>query len=227
MKGLPCTMNSPWMEDMERHSWYFRPLVQRFLANTTVHVSEDCSTCPVWSRYLSWCSYLEGNLILKRPLPEERDSGWSVLPSPCVVSPPGCTQQVRLSFTYSDKSVTQICPLFTQEVLNHKLLSPQNEWSPGLLEKERRRQKSFLFVKLTPVIFSSKSSNVVISCPSFKKVLPTSHQAYSQEHWLELEWSSCSRLCVTMWVCHNVSVSLFVLRVCFLSPPPFYLYFFS
>lgn len=32
---------------------------------------------------------------LKRPLPEDRDPGWSVFPSPCPVSRPDCTPQVR------------------------------------------------------------------------------------------------------------------------------------
>lgn len=53
-----------------------------------VHVREDCCTWSAWFPPLSWCSYFGGYLLLKRTLPEDRDSGWSVFPSPCLVPQP-------------------------------------------------------------------------------------------------------------------------------------------
>lgn len=170
-----------------------------------------------WFPPLFWCSYFGGYLLLKRPLPEDRDSGWSVFPSPCLVPQPACYPQV------ADWAVlTQINP-------SNKFHSrcPQLPWAAESTERMMTYPHSRLLGRGPHGIIRSLCQNsipctcptkfhgskVVISFstsfpPQTTGLLPTSRNKV----WVEL-LLVC--LCVTMQVCFTVCP-----LAVFLSPPP-------
>ena len=120
MKGLPWTMNSPWMESKAQNSpWWIRPFAQSFLSNTCVPVREQCCTWSTWFPPLSWCSYFGGYLMLKSPLPGDREIQAGVsspppAPSPNQAAPRKLLTQINqshkcVSFSLMKSSTTTSC----------------------------------------------------------------------------------------------------------------------
>lgn len=220
---LLCTIAISWKDCLKQwihHEWRVKhrtvhsalkdnPLIIKAIgtkvsSNTTVHVREDRCTWSTWFPSLSWCSYFGGYL-----LPEDRDSGWSVLPSPCPVSQRGWTHtSYRLRFTYSDKLVTQTWLLFTQKVLSHhQHQSPQKGWwhihtQVRFLKRCLGGKNPVSLSKFSPLFlffFGSKAENLSLAFHLAKKVLTTNHQAPAWEHNWSVGWTAAQ-------VCHNVSV---------------------
>lgn len=101
MKGLPWTMNSPWMESKTQNSprpgyieghaviWEFRPLAQRFLS-----MLERPAAHGQHGYLPSWCSYYGVTSCWKDTSRRTETQAEASSPPPCPVSQPGCTPRV-------------------------------------------------------------------------------------------------------------------------------------
>ncbi len=220
-------MNSPSMESKAQNSptpGYIERcsdnlIIQAIGTKVSFQVREDCCTWSTWFPPLSWCSYFGGYLMLKRPLPKDRDSRWIVLPSPCPVSRPGCTPQVAGWALLTQINQSHKCVPFSLKKSSTMSCWIQKEERGHIHIQVRWRDvlmaKSVLFVKTQCcvfVLFSSKAAKLSLAF----------HLSQARDHKrpgffpgaeLKLELSSWSPS-VSQCEC----VSLFVLRVCFLSP---------
>lgn len=76
---------------------------------------------------------------LKRPLPEDRDPGWSVFPSPCPVSRPDSTPQVRGLALLTQINQSNECATF--------LLSRSQIITSCSIHKERNGKSTFRSIR--------------------------------------------------------------------------------
>lgn len=142
----------------------------------------------------------------KRSLLKDRDSGRSVLPSPCPVSRADGSQQVVdwASLTQISQSIN--CVSFSLKTS----LIPTSGWvrrrndskSTFRSRRDVHMAKSFLFVK-TQVLCFRPSRKLKSYCwlSSAHRVLTTNYQPYAKELW-------CFE-CATMWASHCFPPSSF------------------